>query len=355
VRPQRPVDETADLPPVQVSFFPERRQLSSLVRQIKAARRAYPVMDIASLVLSKPEYYQVKMEVGRESADTRIYQCSECQTVALDHAALVAHVLSAHVDAFFLVETREVEAPTGSFSCVAKCGICGELIAPPNHHSYVERVQELHRTRFPDMPIEEYRGRVQTVHDPDAIERWKEQCRKQTTYRPKSGSAEPMRWADAESYFMRHAAATAITTGRRAVLPAKVAQETPDRQLQRVLRTAWNRENKFPRSVLFALRAAFRNMHLHVFKTPKGITFVNHTQPCVLSSEYVVDSIRDVLDYLKSHPGSMRDDLVKALRPAAGLDSNEVREILSPLSWLVEKGHILEFFNGALAVPLAGA
>jgi hypothetical protein len=164
-----------------------------------------------------------------------------------------------------------------------------------------------------------------------------------------------MRWADAESYFMRHAAATAITTGRRAVLPAKVAQETPDRQLQRVLRTAWNRENKFPRSVLFALRAAFRNMHLHVFKTPKGITFVNHTQPCVLSSEYVVDSIRDVLDYLKSHPGSMRDDLVKALRPAAGLDSNEVREILSPLSWLVEKGHILEFFNGALAVPLAGA
>jgi hypothetical protein len=59
-----------------------------------------------------------------------------------------------------------------------------------------------------------------------------------------------------------------------------------------------------------------------------------------------------VLTHLQTHPGCRRKELVEALRPGAAEDSAPAAEVLSPLGWLIEKGHILEFFDGSLSVPL---
>jgi hypothetical protein len=58
-----------------------------------------------------------------------------------------------------------------------------------------------------------------------------------------------------------------------------------------------------------------------------------------------------VLEYLTDHPGSTREQLVEGLRPGAEKDSSEAHEVLNPIRWLVEKGHLIEFFNGTLSVP----
>jgi hypothetical protein len=85
------------------------------------------------------------------------------------------------------------------------------------------------------------------------------------------------------------------------------------------------------------------------------MTFVTAVRPVPLNMGHVVASLREVLTHLSDHPGCTRAELVEGLRPGTPVDSDAGRSVLSPLSWLVEKGHIIEFFNGCLSVPLREA
>ncbi|HAS81535.1 MAG TPA: hypothetical protein DCS43_02355, partial [Verrucomicrobia bacterium] len=60
----------------------------------------------------------------------------------------------------------------------------------------------------------------------------------------------------------------------------------------------------------------------------------------------------DALLFMKKHPGCTRKDMVTALRPDADPESDEVKALLQPIHWLVAKGHIIEFFNGTLSIPM---
>ena len=65
-------------------------------------------------------------------------------------------------------EGREpCDPPKGAFTCVAKCGLTGELLGPPNLHGYDARIREMLRTRFPDMDEAHYRSRIEMVRDSD--------------------------------------------------------------------------------------------------------------------------------------------------------------------------------------------
>jgi len=356
-RERRDRPEPRRLPPVDVSFFPDRRQLAAIVRQIHASRKAYPLLDVASLLMGKPEFCQVKIESPRGAGGTDIYLCESCRMAALDSGSIVSHAFRDHAATFFTIEETEAPEPTGQFSCVARCGLSGELLGPPNHHSYAERVLEMHSTRFAHMPIDEYRRNIQTVRDDELVARWKSEARKQVVYRPsgeKAKQVEPMSRFRAEQYFREHSGAGMVSATRRAVIPATVAQKIEDPDLRAAVRAAWQREQRFPRSVLFALRAALKHMSLHVFRAGQGINFVTHTQPSALDPKFAVAEIAEVLLFLREHPGSSRKDLVLALRPGEEDKPDGAKDILSPLGWLIEKGHIIEFFNGTLSVPLDG-
>ncbi|HEY5654149.1 MAG TPA: hypothetical protein VIR63_07270, partial [Pontiella sp.] len=60
----------------------------------------------------------------------------------------------------------------------------------------------------------------------------------------------------------------------------------------------------------------------------------------------------EVLMFLKENPGSTRQHLIEVLYPSLDPKSKEAKDALQPLSWLIERGHIIEFFNGTLSVPL---
>jgi hypothetical protein len=138
----------------------------------------------------------------------------------------------------------------------------------------------------------------------------------------------------------------------RASFPARYAQETDDELLKRSCELAWRRECQSPRALLFAIRAALRHKRFHFFKAGKGQSFVTTTRPTPLNPSHAVDAIRDVLDFLRANPGCTRDALIEGLCPGADPGGEAAMAILAPLSWLIEKGHIIEFFDGTLAVPL---
>ena len=49
------------LPDLNIAFIPEERGVEQLARQIKVTGRAYPLFQIARLILDKPERYSVEL------------------------------------------------------------------------------------------------------------------------------------------------------------------------------------------------------------------------------------------------------------------------------------------------------
>lgn len=346
-----PRPERIDLP-VEIKFLPEQHWLASIVRQIHHSKRAYPLIDLAALFLADPKGHLVKMEVLPGEKQFKLYQGKRSKRVATSRDALVQQLLDECLEDFFIKEEIAVDPPTGVFPMIGKIGDI--LIGPPNHHSYAARLQEVYSSRFSGMPFDRFKEKVETVRDEALVEQWKLEASRKTVYRLKEaaeGDAKDFTLAQAENYVRNQIADTEIEEVSRAVMPSALARRIKDYNLLRIVREAWERENRFPLSVSFALRAAFRHLHLQTFKAGKNINFVTAVKPDPIAPEKAVEQIRMVLEYLADHPGSTREQLAEGLRPGAAADSAEAHEILNPLRWLIEKGHIIEFFNGTLSVP----
>ena len=335
--------------PVTIKFLPEQKRLASVVRQIHHSKRAYPLMDLAHIFLSDPRGHMVKLEVNPKS-DFKLYQGKRSKMVATDRDVLLRQLLDNHLEDFFVKEELEVEPPTGSFPMIGK--IDDHLIGPPNHHSYAGRLAEIHRTYYAGMPFDRFKQKVQTVREEELIERWKEESSHKTVYRLKDEpEGKEFTLVQAEDYVRSHIAETEIEEVTRAVLPSALARKITDYNLMRMIREAWQQESRFPMSLSFALRAAFRHLHLETFKAGKNINFVTSVKPAPIAPEKAVENIRHILEFLADHPGSTRQQLVEGLLDGKTDDAEKVHEIQKPILWLVERGHLIEFFNGTLSVP----
>ena len=127
--------------------------------------------------------------------------------------------------------------------------------------------------------------------------------------------------------------------------------QTTSRPLYFALKDTLNRERRFPASLFFALRGAFRHRNLYLFRVndSKGQDFVMLKAAVVLDPTHAVKELRDVLTYVQEHAACTKAELVAGL---AGTDEAKMKETLVQLAWLVEKGHVIEYYNDVLSAPL---
>ena len=125
--------------------------------------------------------------------------------------------------------------------------------------------------------------------------------------------------------------------------------------MRRLVEESWAHENQFPLKMAVSIQPAFRHLGLHMFKASGKATFVTAIVPHPIDPLQAADGIRRILECLCAHPGISRQELVTLLRPdsapGATADTPEVAAILHALRWMVEKGHVIEFYNGTLAIP----
>lgn len=382
-----PRPETPPLP-LEIRVLPEQKALGAVIRRIQTSHRAFPLRDIAWLFLDNPASCLIRMEPLKDQ-QLPLFQCKVCGMPALTEEEIRAHLVNRHLDDFFDIEEVDCEPPSGAFVCVARCGLSGELLGPPNHHSFNAKIHEMLRTKYPNMSEETYRSRIEMVRDPEVIEQWRQQCKRKKIYRRKGASptiaepavdavaepspatpegaaapapavpadqepapkAPPMERDVAELVFMREILPTQISNARHLICTAAVAIQTTSRPLYFALKDTLNRERRFPASLFFALRGAFRHRNLHLFRVndAKGQDFVMLKPAVVLDPTHVVETLREALAYVNDHPACTRSELVTAL---AGADEAKIKETLVQLAWLVEKGHVVQFYNDVLSAPI---
>ena len=120
-RRERP-EPPAPLPEIGVTFLPDENGVESLARQIKMTGRAYPLFDIARLILQKPERYTVKLTVQKKpdgAIAQPMFVCALDETPWLSEDEAVAHVLKSHFATFYQAERTATEPPKGRYTFVA--------------------------------------------------------------------------------------------------------------------------------------------------------------------------------------------------------------------------------------------
>ena len=174
-REDRPPREFVKPLDVDVRILPGQKQLGEFIRRIQSAPfMAYPLKQLAYFFLEHLEACVLRVAPKKGAAEPVVFhQCKACGAVAFSEEELMAHVVAAHLGDYYVCEEVACEAPKGAFTCVAKCGLSGELLGPPNLHGYDARVREMVRTRFPNMSEEAYRARIEMVRDAETVEAWR--------------------------------------------------------------------------------------------------------------------------------------------------------------------------------------
>lgn len=174
---------------VNASVEPTRAAVVGLAKLIRQSLRAYPLADLAKVILRERDRYQVRFR--SEEGGPHLYSCKTDGSLWVSRDEAVSHLLNSKtIESFYEVEIVETEAPAGNFSVVAVCGMSGKVLGPPNHHEYQASVARLHAERFSNMPIERFKSRITMESGEEVIEKWKKQFSRTKHYRPKSGKPE---------------------------------------------------------------------------------------------------------------------------------------------------------------------
>lgn len=365
----------APLPEITATFVADEKGVEHLARQIKATGRAYPLFQIAHLVLQKPERYAVRLGVKKKAdggAVQSLYVCALDETPWLSEDEAVAHVLKNHFGTFYQVERTPTDPPKGTYTFVAQCGISGVVLGPPNYHDYQNQLRRLHAERFSRMPFDAFKSRVKIVKDEAIVKKWIEERSFKSEY-VCLNVPEPLKLAsmdEVEKHFRATHKEAMIKTVETATVDGPRSRNLRCHDLQRLARVEWERQRHFPLQLATSLSKQFASHGLQFFKVNKTAVHVSVARPQFLDLETtpVSENIRRIVDFINSSAGCTRKKLMDALapaRPAAAASTAsenpapekpaqpveaapEQTAIIADLHWLIHQGHILEFADGRL-------
>ncbi len=371
---RREAPPAAPLPELNVALLPEDKGVDSLARQIKVTGRAYPLFDIAQMILQKPERHSVTFSV-RKKPDGQpvqpLFACALDDTLWLAEADAVQHVLDKHFATFYQPERTAIDAPKGTYTFVAQCGLSGVILGPPNYHGYQDQLRKLHAERFASMPFDGFKQRVKIVRDEAVVKKWLEEQSWKTEYvclnlpEPlKLGSRE-----EVEKHFRETHLANIIKPVESFHFGGAASRNLRSPALARLVRHAWEEQKRFPLQVATVLSQKFAAHGLHFFKVNKTLTHVAVARPhhLDLDAAPVSEGVKRIVTYINAKPKCNRRQLVEGLAPASPAavvegaapeaeSSPEATAIIGDLHWLIHQGHVIEFANGILETakkPLA--
>jgi hypothetical protein len=370
---QAPRREPLPPPPdIAVTILPDDKGVESLARQIRVTGRAYPLFDIAHLILQKPERQLVRFDVKKNAEGKPVqplFLCALDDTLWLSEDEATAHILARHFDTLYQAERTATDPPRGTYTFVAQCGLSGTVLGPPNYHDYQNQLRKLHAERFSRMPFEAFKARVKIVKDEATVKKWIEDHSFKTEYNCLN-VPEPRKLASRDElnqHFREVHLANLVKSVDSYTLGGAAARQLRSPGLQRAWRTAWDEQRRFPLQVATVLSQQFASHGLQFFKVNRTVTHVSVARPHYLDLEATPASegIRRIIEFINANPKGTRRKLLETLAPApaaaapavppaAGTPppmpeaTPEQTALGSDLHWLIHQGHVIEFANGIL-------
>lgn len=370
---------------MNLALVPDSNGVDMLARQIKMTGRAYPLFQIALMILEKPERHAATFSVKKNAEGKPLqplFGCALDESLWLSEDEVVEHILTHHLATFYQAERTQTEPPKGKYTFVAQCGMSGAILGPPNHHDYQKKLQELHAQRFSRMPFDMFKSRVKIVKDEAVVAKWIEEQSWKTEYiclnipdAPKLATME-----DVQNHFRAVHAANIVKQVETVTISGKAARNLRCQGLARAYRLAVEDQRRFPLQIATTLSQQFSLHGLQFFKVNKTVTHVWVARPKYLDLETtpVSDGVKRIVEFINSQKKCTRRDLVEALaptpvapipvpppatdvpaaegatapappaKPAAPEPTPEQTAVVSDLHWLIHQGHVIEFATTGL-------
>jgi hypothetical protein len=329
-RRERP-EPPAPMPELNVAFIPEERGVEQLARQIKVTGRAYPLFQIALLILQKAERYSVQLTKKSGAAAQPLFVCALDDSPWTSDDEAVAHVLKNHFGTFYQAERTATEPPKGVYTFVAQCGMSGEILGPPNYHDYQNQLRKLHAEKFSRMPFDLFKARVKIVKDEAVVKKWIEDQSFKTEY-VCLNVPEPLKLAtleEVEKHFRATHKDSIIKPVETLTVAGLPSRSLRDNGLQRLIRQEWEHQKFFPLPIATKLSQQFAQYGLQFFKVNKTVTHVSVARPTFLDLETtpVSENIKRIIEFVNGNAKCTRKKLIEALAPTPKVAKAPVTEI----------------------------
>ena len=174
----------------KITLIPQESAMEGLSKQIRSRAKTYPLFELARLIIQLSDRYRIRLTAEAETIQ-ELFRAKTDDSLWTSRKGAISHLLSKHLEKFYRRSSVTVEAPKGSYSVVAQCGMSGVLLGPPNHHEYQSRLLALHATRFKNLPFEVYKTRIKMMRDEALMEQWKSEQSTRTVYIPIEPEPEP--------------------------------------------------------------------------------------------------------------------------------------------------------------------
>ncbi|MBO5905606.1 MAG: hypothetical protein J6Q84_04220 [Kiritimatiellae bacterium] len=327
---------------VDIKILPDPKALGTIIRKLQQDSHAYKLRDLAYFFLDNLSSVLLKVSPKKDengaSEPLKFHQCKICGFASTNEADVVAHAVQCHLGEYYESKEVECEPPKGNFNCVAKCGLSGVLLGPPNIHEFNATVRETLRSRYPGMSEDEYRSNIVMVRDSDAIEQWRQSATKKTIFVAKNAgeNVRELNREQAESEFKRLILPQLLDIPKNLMISADIALKSPVKPLQWAVRDAIEMERRSPYNMCFALRGAFHHRKMHFFRAndARGPEFVTGIELKEFDSTHAIAELAKIADFVAANPCMTKAEIAP--------DAESEKQ----LQWLVSTGHIVAFTNG---------
>lgn len=317
-RPER----RQQLPEFKVGIVPVEDGVRSLARQIKKTCRAYPLFEIAAMILKRPERFDVRFDVATDEkgvVKAPLFVCSLDGSVWLSESEVTEHVLKNFFDNFYQTEKTPSNPPKGVYTFVAQCGMSGIILGPPNYHDYQRTLHQVHSEKFPRMDFETFKSRVKIVRDEEVVKQWIDERSWKTDY-VCLNVPEPLTLDSreaVEAHFKSNHLPNLISSVQHVTVHANEEDHLGSASLKAWLRRVREEQRRFPIRVVNALSQQFARQGLQFFKVNKTVTHVSVARPRYLDVNVtpVSDLVKRIVDYIENHKNCTPAQLVSDLTP----------------------------------------
>lgn len=338
---------------VKASIMPVEEGVDNLVKEISASGRTYSVFDLARVVLGARERFLIVFKSEENEKGPELFQSKLDGAVFLTKEECLNYASTAPwMVTIYKTEEVVVEPPTGEFQKIAKCGLSGELLGPSNFHAYQERILELHRSKYSNMSLDDYKRRIVTESGDEVVNLWKDSMTKRTVYKLVSDETVVF---DNKPAMLQHFAnnefATSFHSTNKAQVPSAIDAKKLSPSLLTNLKECIQEQRRYPGDLSSFLCRQLSGRQLAVFKW-QGKLHCGPSRPHVLPEGInMADRPKEIFTWVLEHSGVGIDALWKEVFPA-DIEEKTKLEWYHDLHWLINEGYVI-FMNNGLLFPSA--